>query len=55
LSNKPLTKTENPVFDTSLAKIVQKHPDLVLIIERWPTLPEHIKVAIKALVWQSDE
>jgi len=50
LSNKSLTKTEKPVFDTSLAKIVQKDPELRQLIEVWPVLPEHIKAAIKALV-----
>jgi hypothetical protein len=25
-------------------------PDLALVVERWPNLPEHIKTAIKALV-----
>jgi hypothetical protein len=27
-----------------------RDPDLALIVERWQTLPEHIKAAIKALV-----
>ena len=33
-----------------LALLVQKHPDLALIAEAWPNLPEHIRAAIKALV-----
>ena len=48
--NQQLTKTENPVFDTSLDKILQKHPDLTALVEAWPVLPEHIRQAIKALV-----
>jgi hypothetical protein len=33
-----------------LAQIAEKHPDLRLIVEAWPELPEHIKAAIKALL-----
>ena len=50
LSDKSLTKTENPVFDTSLANLLQKYPDLAQVVDAWPSLPEHIKAAIKALI-----
>jgi hypothetical protein len=48
--NKALTENKNPVLDTSLDKILQKHPDLALVVERWPDLPDTIKQAVKALV-----
>jgi hypothetical protein len=48
--NKELTENQNPVFDTSLAKIVQKYPELVKLIQTWPNLPDAIKAAIKALI-----
>ena len=36
---------------TSLARILPKlDPDLVVVIERWPVLPEHIRRAIKELI-----
>jgi hypothetical protein len=34
----------------SLDKILQKHPDLTQVVERWPDLPDTIKTTIKTLV-----
>jgi hypothetical protein len=34
----------------SLDKVLQKHPDLAQVVERWPDLPESIKTNIKTLV-----
>ena len=50
VDNKTLTKNQNPVLSTGLDKILQKYPELEQIITAWPNLPEHIKVAIKALI-----
>jgi len=50
LSDKPLTKTENPVFATSLANLCAADPDFRRLAEAWPKLPERIKMAIKELV-----
>jgi hypothetical protein len=36
-----------------LAFLSQKDPDLALVVERWPNLPEHIKAAVKALIKSS--
>jgi hypothetical protein len=33
-----------------LASYLSEFPDLRLIIEVWPDLPEHIRAAVKALV-----
>jgi hypothetical protein len=30
--------------------LAEKDPDLALVVECWPNLPEHIKQAIKTLV-----
>jgi len=57
--NKALTENTNPVLDTCLDKTVQKQgnfdtsglpSDLAQIVSVWPSLPEHIKSAVKALV-----
>ena len=33
-----------------LAFLSQKDPDLAMVVEHWPNLPEHIKQTIKTLV-----
>jgi hypothetical protein len=35
---------------TESGTLNSKDPDLALVVERWPNLPEHIKAAIKTLV-----
>jgi F0F1-type ATP synthase beta subunit len=50
LENKELTENTNPVFATSLAKTLQKYPELEQIITAWPELPEAVKTTIKALI-----
>jgi hypothetical protein len=37
-------------FAQTFARESQSDPDLALIFDRWPTLPEPIKAAIRALV-----
>jgi hypothetical protein len=34
----------------SLSRISQNDPDLALILERWPTLPEAIRAGILAMI-----
>ncbi|MCP4612505.1 MAG: hypothetical protein GY845_27720 [Planctomycetes bacterium] len=55
--NKPLTETDKPGnksenynLVSGLFSTLENAPDLRLIVEKWPELPEHIKAAIKALV-----
>jgi len=53
----PLTASKNPISKGSDAKSdahdapeAVQDPDLVMAVKAWPTLPVHIKAAIKALV-----
>jgi hypothetical protein len=50
VTNKALTENENPVLSTGLDNLLQKYPDLRLIIERWQELPKHVRQAVKKLV-----
>jgi len=36
-----------------LAFFFQKDPDLAVVVERWPGLPEHIKQTIKTIIESS--
>ena len=42
--------SENQELVSGLFFESENDPDLKLILQRWPELPEHIKAAIKALV-----
>ena len=42
--------SEKPELVFGLFFESQNDPDLKLILQRWPELPEHIKLAIKALI-----
>jgi hypothetical protein len=33
-----------------LALLTPKYPDLALVVNTWPNLPEHIRAEVKALV-----
>jgi hypothetical protein len=49
-SSQPLTATPAGDFAQTFAYESPTDPDLALILDRWPTLPEPIKAAIRALV-----
>jgi hypothetical protein len=53
----PLALSKTPISDTPSAKSgapdapnTPLDPDLAQIVDCWPTLPEHIKAAVMALV-----
>jgi hypothetical protein len=50
--NPPEKRTESGTVD---GENTPKDPELALIVERWPKLPEHIKAAVLALVRTSAE
>ena len=45
-----VTDSVDSITAKSLAKILQNCPDLNLIVEAWPDLPEAVKVGIAAMV-----
>jgi hypothetical protein len=50
LQQQTLTENEKNVLASCLALLAEKDPDLSMVIERWPNLPEHIKQTIKTLL-----
>jgi hypothetical protein len=53
LSKTPISKTPGAESGAPSAQDAPLDPDLALIQNRWPKLPEHIKAAIRALVGAS--
>jgi hypothetical protein len=49
-SAEALTATPPGDFAQTFAHELQSHPDLAMIVEHWPVLPEPIKAAIRVLM-----
>jgi hypothetical protein len=49
-SKTPISTTGGAKSDARNAPTSTQDPDLVLVIERWPKLPEYFKATIKTLV-----
>jgi len=50
LEQQTLTEYDKNDLARFLALLAEKDPDLGLVVECWPKLPEHIKQTIKTLV-----
>jgi hypothetical protein len=50
LVNKELTVHSETCLASSLAVLLQSHPELANLLDIWPKLPDHIKSAIRALI-----
>jgi hypothetical protein len=50
VSKTPISETRGTESGTPKGENAPSDPDLALIQNRWPGLPEHIKAAVKALV-----
>lgn len=48
--NQALTQTPEDVLAQCSALLSQKNPDLSMVIENWPKLPEHVKKTIETLI-----
>ena len=60
LEHPPLEQAKTPILSSASAESgahdapntlqPPKDPDLVIVVESWPNLPEHIRLAINALI-----
>ncbi len=49
VSKTPISEGGGAKSDARCAPAKTKDPDLDMVVNKWPELPEHIKAAIKAL------